>query len=589
MAQLIVSVMKPQIAAGMKGVASAYGAVIYRAWKDAETAPELQATIEESIQSLAHDTIHASDRKYFRGLRFVLGAFHENKRIKGVDSMLLRVYGPILWRSLRCANALVRAQGTMLFFDAFPLQDSDASTVESDAVLQKQFDLLSSLLRDVDHRVRAAAVSGVFHILEEYWEALPLQTTRQILSYVVGTLGQDSSCSEVRFVVVQGLCNLLDQPLAHGILGGLLPLLSNAIHDNAEKVRVAFIHVLDKVKNIKNITYYDIVSEERLFARLAVDAARPAVATAMTKLLLNSFYPREENGSSSVQSNLEQKNRCIQFIGMNTDAAVAFYAQLHKFISVGSATKFCAMMFAILRQPVASVDHENNKDDDDDHYEAASAPSHPLAARAKRRRNQELAKRSEASEASQTSSVPKPDALEMKTRIGILRVILSCFSGIADKLKLDIHEPSRELLTRHITTEAVADVFRSVEPTEMNMDVESLPILLKFIALVNNLLLVGIEEEPQEDVEMAVIRPSMLSFESIIASFATAWSNIDTDESLDQIARRTKLEQQAMACADVLYVLGKTVSYVQGNERLGPFHFILPPPHPSSYTRLPHP
>ena len=90
----------------------------------------------------------------------MLGSFHEAKRLKGVDSLLLRIYGPVLWRSLRCANALVRAQATMIFFDAFPLQGSDASAVECDTVLQKQFDLLSSLLKDADHRVRAAAASG---------------------------------------------------------------------------------------------------------------------------------------------------------------------------------------------------------------------------------------------------------------------------------------------------------------------------------------------------------------------------------------------------------------------------------------------
>lgn len=92
----------------------------------------------------------------------------------------------------------------MVFFDAFPLQGSDSSAVESDAILQKQFDLLSSLLKDTDHRVRAAAASGVCHILREYWEALPPQTTRQILSYVVGTLGHDSSCATVRLAVITG-------------------------------------------------------------------------------------------------------------------------------------------------------------------------------------------------------------------------------------------------------------------------------------------------------------------------------------------------------------------------------------------------
>jgi condensin-2 complex subunit G2 len=208
-------------------------------------------SIEEAVQGLFHDAIHAADEKYFRGLRIVLGTFHESKRLKGVDSFLLRNYGPILWRSLRCANARVRAQATMLFFDAFPLQGSDASAVESDVILQKQFDLLSSLLKDGDHRVRAAAASGVCHILREYWEALPTQTTRQILSYVVGTLGHDSNCAVVRLAVVKGLGEVLDQPLSHSVLKSLLPLISDALHDKSLAVRVAFIEILKKVTPVR--------------------------------------------------------------------------------------------------------------------------------------------------------------------------------------------------------------------------------------------------------------------------------------------------------------------------------------------------
>lgn len=199
------------------------------------------------MQGLFHDAIHAADPKYFKGLRVVLGSFHDAKRLKGVDSMLLKTYGPILWRSLRCANSLVRAQATLLFFDAFPLQGSNSSAVESDAILQKQFDLLSSLLKDVDHRVRAAAASGVCHILREYWSALPAQTTKQILSYVVGTLGRDSNCATVRLAVVQGLGELLDQPLSHTVLKNLLPLAADALHDKSAAVRVAFIEILNKV------------------------------------------------------------------------------------------------------------------------------------------------------------------------------------------------------------------------------------------------------------------------------------------------------------------------------------------------------
>lgn len=56
--------------------------------------------------------------------------------------MLIRLYQPFLWRSLKAANADVRANATQIFFDAFPLVDSSQSKQECETNLQKQFDLI---------------------------------------------------------------------------------------------------------------------------------------------------------------------------------------------------------------------------------------------------------------------------------------------------------------------------------------------------------------------------------------------------------------------------------------------------------------
>ena len=250
---LVFQVIRPQLAVGAHKISASYGEVLLKAWREladmavVDNDDALFVHFEEMLQGLIHDCLHAIEQSYFRGLRFALGVFHEAKRLKGIDTLLLRLYGPILFRSLRCANAVVRAQATMIFFDAFPLQDTDATAKESEIILQKQFDLLSSLLKDDDHRVRAAAASGVCHVLREYWEALPTQTTHRILSYIVGTLGFDSSSPSVRLAVVSGLGHILEQPLAHSVLKGLLPLLSNALHDKSQAVRLAFVQILNKV------------------------------------------------------------------------------------------------------------------------------------------------------------------------------------------------------------------------------------------------------------------------------------------------------------------------------------------------------
>jgi condensin-2 complex subunit G2 len=174
-------------------------------------------------------------------------SFHDVQRAK-LDAALLRIYDPILWRSLRCANAQVRAQAAVFFLDVFPLQHAEGRAEDNDRILQKQFDLLASLLTDSDHNVRAHAALGVCHILKEYWESLPVNTTHNILKYLIDTLSCDVSCANVRHAVFVGLNELFQQPLAHAVLKQLLPLLQNSIHDKSEKVRVAFIRILCQVR-----------------------------------------------------------------------------------------------------------------------------------------------------------------------------------------------------------------------------------------------------------------------------------------------------------------------------------------------------
>jgi len=52
----------------------------------------------------------------------VLNGLHLQKRVAGVDAMLLRLYGPILFRALTAANAAVRRNSLLVMLDAFPLR-----------------------------------------------------------------------------------------------------------------------------------------------------------------------------------------------------------------------------------------------------------------------------------------------------------------------------------------------------------------------------------------------------------------------------------------------------------------------------------
>ena len=53
--------------------------------------------------------------------------------------------------------------------------------------------------------------------------------------------------------VFQGLTKLIDNPLTHPMLKTLLPQMSSCFHDVSEKVRLAFVDMLLKVKTVKAV------------------------------------------------------------------------------------------------------------------------------------------------------------------------------------------------------------------------------------------------------------------------------------------------------------------------------------------------
>ena len=63
-------------------------------------------------------------------LQQTLSYIHNQKRQRGVDGALLRLYEPILWRSLAVANANVRRNAATILVEAFPLQDPSMPLTE---------------------------------------------------------------------------------------------------------------------------------------------------------------------------------------------------------------------------------------------------------------------------------------------------------------------------------------------------------------------------------------------------------------------------------------------------------------------------
>jgi hypothetical protein len=66
------------------------------------------------------------------------------------------------------------------------LQDSDASNEETDELLSKQFAQLGDALGDAAPAMRSAAVTGVCHLLNTFWELIPAAVTAGFLKRIAG-------------------------------------------------------------------------------------------------------------------------------------------------------------------------------------------------------------------------------------------------------------------------------------------------------------------------------------------------------------------------------------------------------------------
>jgi condensin-2 complex subunit G2 len=345
----LIDAIKTQLAHCLRAkVATKYGAIIFRGWKDADDAGKL--VMANEVQSLVYSGIHTQDAKYFQNIRLLMGELLEHKASKGVDAMLAELYDPILWRALSCANAAVRAQGSALFLDAFPLQNPSETGEQLEERLAMQFERMQSLLEDDDHRVRCVAATGVCRALGEYWEAFPLPVVKTLLLFLSTKLARDTASVHTRVATVAGLSDLIDNTASHRALLPLLKSVTFALHDKSDRVRLAFIGLLKRAHDIEGVHFYDIVPLEELLSRLVLDQGSPHCVLGLMQLLKASFYPSTDGD--------DQLNRCLSLIDADPAAAEVFYKELYRVASVGSATKMCVLLYSHMYDACVSDEDE---------------------------------------------------------------------------------------------------------------------------------------------------------------------------------------------------------------------------------------
>lgn len=93
----------------------------FKAWRASEG--PFRIRIEHNcVQDYIKNSIHVKNPQLIAHSRMILEHFHMQKlNLKHVDSMLVRLYEPIIWRSLQVANPYVRRNAVVQFAIAFPL------------------------------------------------------------------------------------------------------------------------------------------------------------------------------------------------------------------------------------------------------------------------------------------------------------------------------------------------------------------------------------------------------------------------------------------------------------------------------------
>ncbi|NXC42689.1 CNDG2 protein, partial [Penelope pileata] len=332
--------------------------VYFRAWKKV-SGETLEMLEHNCIQDFMHHGIHLPrSSSVYSKVREMLSYFHKQSKVRqGVEEMLYRLYQPILWRALKARNSEVRSNAAFLFIDAFPIRDPRFNTEEMDIEIQKQFEELFRLLEDPHPVVRSTGVLGVCQITSKYWEMIPPAVIADLLKKVIGELACDVTSADVRCSVFKCLPITLDNKLSHPLLEQLLPTVQHSLHDNSEKVRVAFVDMLLKIKATKAAKFWKICPMEHLLARLEVDS-RP-VSRRIVNLLFNSFLPVNQPEDVWCE-------RCVTLIQMNSAAARKFYQYAYEYTAPTNIAKLMLTIRRCLNACIQKARKENLDDDDDE-------------------------------------------------------------------------------------------------------------------------------------------------------------------------------------------------------------------------------
>ena len=379
--------IRAQIPNMKKSILQVYAQIYFKAWKEAHknqstlstsarekenvdsdvddideenlASQNIQNSIEEiMLQDFMYASIYLSSSSMLKSIHVILLPFFKEQQNRPVELLLYRMYTPIIWRALNATNASIRINALTVLSKVFPLRNPEYGESHTNMALDKCMQTFTLLLKDKDPKVRGKACETVVSILELFWDAISIENIRSVLQIIVTQHASDASSSFVRKTAIVSITNLLSAQCSHAVLRAILPSLGNLIHDKIEQVRLAVVRMLIKIKKTKGIKYYHVVPIDHLLVRLVAEQSQSqsgqnAVISAMTDLLLNSYFPQGPNATGSVQI-----ERTLRFLLSDPDAALVFYKNISNHLSVNSVSKLAAMLFKCL---CASVEAEKKE------------------------------------------------------------------------------------------------------------------------------------------------------------------------------------------------------------------------------------
>lgn len=278
------------------------------------------------LQDLMHCSVYTANLAIINLLQEFMFSFHHGS-LKSSDfaQLLIRLYEPILWRSLKAPHPQVRINGAMLFFNLFPLKDPLVSSSKNEEFLNTQFKELHSLLNDVDQRIRKLAIKHTFKILKSKHQELPNESMAEVLTFVLEELSLDhsSGASCIRIEVILGVLELINCEELQEMVFVVIPNLTFLLHDRCEKVRIHFMDCVLQIKKMPGIKLFEIFNINEFLYRLANDTSN-SVKDKICELLCTYYLP--------VKKSCEEKaTRVKELVDYDFDAAFYFLSwSIHK-------------------------------------------------------------------------------------------------------------------------------------------------------------------------------------------------------------------------------------------------------------------